>query len=95
MELRCRPTFDHKASAGMRKARNRCVAPYWANRMITAPSLSRNWEDVFCTWGGAPSTTEREKCENAERAVRKAVGASMKLSGKTIEVFAQCKNHCN
>src|SRR6516162_7293667 len=32
---------------------------------------------------------KREKCENAERAVRKAIDASKKLNGKTIEVFAQ------
>jgi len=57
--------------------------------MATVPSLNRNWEDVFCTWGGTPSQTEREKCENAERAVRKAIDASKKLSTKTIEVFAQ------
>jgi hypothetical protein len=63
--------------------------PLLSKSMITVPSLNRNWEDVFCTWGGAPSATEREKCENAERAVRKAIDASKKLSGKTIEVFAQ------
>lgn len=57
--------------------------------MATAPSLNRNWEDVFCTWGGAPSTTEQAKCENAERAVRKAIDASAKLNTRNIEVFAQ------
>jgi len=57
--------------------------------MGTAPSLNRNWEDVFCTWGGAPSATEQTKCENAERAVRKAVDASVKLNTRKIEVFAQ------
>lgn len=57
--------------------------------MATVPSLNRNWEDIFCTWGGAPSQTEREKCENAERAVRKAIDASDNLSARTIEVFAQ------
>jgi hypothetical protein len=55
----------------------------------TLPSINRNWEDVFCTWGTAPSETERTKCENAERAIRKAIDASQKLTGKTIEVFAQ------
>ncbi len=57
--------------------------------MSSAPSLNRNWEDVFNTWGGAPSATEQTKCENAERAVRKAIAANEKLSAKTIEVFAQ------
>jgi predicted nucleotidyltransferase len=54
--------------------------------VATLPSLNRNWEDVFRTWGGAPSNTEQGKCENA---VRKAIDASRKLSSKTIEVFAQ------
>lgn len=57
--------------------------------MSTAPSLNRNWEDIFCTWGGAPNATEQAKCENAERAIRKAINVSQKLSSKTIEVFAQ------
>jgi hypothetical protein len=57
--------------------------------MSTAPSLNRNWEDVFSTWGGPPSATEQTKCENAERAVRKAIDASSKLNTHNIEVFAQ------
>jgi predicted nucleotidyltransferase len=57
--------------------------------VATTPSLNRNWEDIFCTWGGAPSASEQIKCENAERAVRKAIDASRKLSGKNIEVFTQ------
>jgi predicted nucleotidyltransferase len=57
--------------------------------MGTAPSPNRNWEDVFCTWGGPPSATEQTKCENAERAVRKAIDASAKLNTRSIEVFVQ------
>ncbi len=57
--------------------------------MASVPSVNRRWEDVFSTWGCAPSATEQTKCENAERAVRKAIDASPKLSPKTIEVFAQ------
>lgn len=53
------------------------------------PSLNRNWEDVFSTWGAAPSATEQDRCGNAERAIRKAVAGSTKLSAKDIEVFAQ------
>lgn len=49
----------------------------------------RDWESVFSTWGSAPSTSEQTKCENAERAIRKAISASPKLSSKDIEVFAQ------
>jgi hypothetical protein len=57
--------------------------------MGTAPAVNRNWDDVFCTWSGAPSTTEQTKCENAERAVRKAIDACDKLNTRSIEVFAQ------
>jgi tRNA nucleotidyltransferase (CCA-adding enzyme) len=51
--------------------------------------VSRDWEDTFRLWGHAPSQTEQEKCENAERAIRKAIVASHALRGRTIEVFAQ------
>ena len=57
--------------------------------MATLPSTYRNWEDIFCTWGGAPSATQQTKCENAERAIREAIAASEKLSSKNIEVFVQ------
>jgi predicted nucleotidyltransferase len=57
--------------------------------MATAQLLNRDWESVFGTWGAAPSATEQTKCENAERAIRKAIDASAKLSSKDIEVFAQ------
>jgi tRNA nucleotidyltransferase (CCA-adding enzyme) len=50
---------------------------------------SRDWEVTFTSWGTALGTTEQTKCENAERAVRKAIGASTKLSSKKIEVFTQ------
>jgi predicted nucleotidyltransferase len=50
---------------------------------------SREWEATFTSWGAAPATTEQTKCENAERAVRKAICASTKLSSKNIEIFTQ------
>jgi len=50
---------------------------------------SRDWESTFSSWGAAPGTTEQTKCDNAERAVRKAISASTKLSSKSIEVFTQ------
>jgi len=50
---------------------------------------NRDWEATFTSWGTAPSTTETTKCENAERAVRKAISASAKLSTKDIRVFMQ------
>jgi hypothetical protein len=57
--------------------------------MASAASANRNWEGVFCTWGGAPSAAEQQKCENAERAIRKAIAASSTLSTMNIKVFAQ------
>jgi predicted nucleotidyltransferase len=50
---------------------------------------SRDWEATFSSWGAAPGTTEQTKCDNAERAVRKAICASEKLSSKSIDVFTQ------
>jgi predicted nucleotidyltransferase len=49
----------------------------------------RDWEATFSCWGAALGTTEQTKCDNAERAIRKAIAASTKLSSKSIEVFAQ------
>ena len=51
--------------------------------------MSRDWENTFRSWGQAPSQTEREKCENAERAVRKAIAASSALAARSIKTFAQ------
>jgi len=51
--------------------------------------MSRNWEVTFSGWGASPGPTEQEKAANAERAVRKAIRASTKLSAKPIEVFTQ------
>jgi len=51
--------------------------------------MSRQWETTFSSWGAPPGITEQTKCENAERAVKKAIDASAKLSTKSIEVFVQ------
>jgi predicted nucleotidyltransferase len=50
---------------------------------------NRDWESTFSGWGAAPGITEQTKCDNAERAVRKAISASYKLNSKSIDVFAQ------
>lgn len=50
---------------------------------------NRDWEATFTSWGAAPGATEMTKCDNAERAVRKAISASAKLSAKNIRVFTQ------
>src|SRR5260370_7687322 len=46
-------------------------------------------EETFQSWGKPPSTSEREKCDNAVRAVRKAIEGSRGLEGRNITVFAQ------
>ena len=51
--------------------------------------MSRDWEATFSSWGAPPSDTEQTKSENAERAIRKAINASTKLSRKSIGVFTQ------
>lgn len=48
-----------------------------------------NWEKTFESWGQPPSQAEQEKCENAERAVKKAIAASAALAERSIDVFAQ------
>jgi hypothetical protein len=49
----------------------------------------RDWEATFSSWGVAPGVTQQTKCDNAERAVRKAICGSTKLSSKDITVFTQ------
>lgn len=48
-----------------------------------------SWEDKFQNWGKPPSETEQEKCDNAERAVRKAIAASPALKDRDTRVFVQ------
>ena len=49
--------------------------------------MSRDWEQTFRNWGGPPSQTEQDKCDNAERAIRKAISASEKLNNLDIKIF--------
>jgi hypothetical protein len=51
--------------------------------------MSRDWEATYSIWGARPGVTEQTKCENAERAVKKAIDASAKLATRSIEVFVQ------
>lgn len=48
-----------------------------------------SWEDTFKSWGGPPGTTEQQKMENAENAVRKAINANARLSGMDISIIPQ------
>lgn len=48
-----------------------------------------SWEDTFRSWGGPPGQTEKEKMENTETAIKKAIENDSKLSAMDISVFAQ------
>jgi hypothetical protein len=48
-----------------------------------------SWSDKFSTWAQAPSESEQEKCENAERIIRKAIEASPALRNRNVVVFPQ------
>jgi hypothetical protein len=47
------------------------------------------WEETLEAWAKPPGITEETKCENSERAVRKAIEASVKLQQRDIRVFTQ------
>ena len=49
--------------------------------------MARDWEKTFRDWGSPPSKTEQDKCDNAERAIRKAIDASETLNNRDICVF--------
>lgn len=46
-------------------------------------------EETFVLWSQGPSQTETQKCENAERAIRKAIDDDSNLNSLDISVFAQ------
>jgi hypothetical protein len=48
-----------------------------------------SWEPTLQTWAQGPSTTEQEKCANAERVVSKAIRTDSTLSAYSIDVFTQ------
>lgn len=47
------------------------------------------WENAFSTWASPPPKTEQERCDNAVKAVKNAIDASIKLKYKNISVFEQ------
>src|SRR5579884_371395 len=51
-------------------------------------------EDSLAYWAKPPGSTEQDKCDNAVRAIRKAIDGSTKLSSKAVRVFAQ-GSYCN
>tara|TARA_R110002020_G_scaffold15140_25_gene53375 strand:- start:1407 stop:2294 length:888 start_codon:yes stop_codon:yes gene_type:complete len=46
-------------------------------------------EEQLARWAAAPSQSERDRMDNAERAVRNAIAGSTKLNSRNIRVFAQ------
>lgn len=53
-----------------------------------------SWEDTFKSWSSPPGATEQTKCDNAVRAIRKAIDAHSTLKNRSIRVFAQ-GSYCN
>jgi len=51
--------------------------------------MARDWEASFSYWAQPPGKTEQEKCDNAERAIRKAVAGSEALQAREVSVFPQ------
>jgi hypothetical protein len=47
------------------------------------------WEELFQDWAKPPGTTEQTKCDNAERACRKAIAGSSSLAGHSVSVIQQ------
>jgi hypothetical protein len=52
-------------------------------------TMARDWESQFQTWARPPSTTETEKMQRAEKAIRDAIAADAKLQEHDIVVFPQ------
>jgi hypothetical protein len=51
--------------------------------------MERDWETTFHNWSKPSSDTERQKSENAEKAIRAAISESPELSKRNIIVFPQ------
>jgi len=51
------------------------------------------WEEQFQEWAKPPGITEQTKCENAERACRKAIAASAPLAGHSVSVIQTSPSH--
>ena len=47
------------------------------------------WEATFKSWAQAPSPTEQAKCDNAERAITKAINSYDRFRYRNITVFPQ------
>lgn len=47
------------------------------------------WEEIFKKWANGPGQTERDRCDNAIRAIKDALTASEKLQDRGVRVFLQ------
>jgi hypothetical protein len=54
-----------------------------------------DWEDIFKSWGSPPGETEKQKMENAESAIRKAIKANEKLANMDISIVLQGSYNAN
>ncbi len=52
-------------------------------------------EDILKSWGSPPGETEKQKMENAEAAIRKAIGANEKLAKMDISIILQGSYNAN
>ena len=51
--------------------------------------MNQNREEKFKRWAAPPGKTEKERCSNAEKAIRNAIKASDKLNHRNIRIFTQ------
>ncbi len=51
--------------------------------------MSSIWEETFKSWYEAPSLTEKLRCENTVKEIRKAIDASEELSDMKIKIIPQ------
>ncbi|MFH0871922.1 MAG: nucleotidyltransferase [bacterium] len=51
--------------------------------------MSPDWEPTFASWAQPPGKTEQDKCDNAERAIRKAADSWADLASRSRVVFPQ------
>ncbi len=52
-----------------------------------------SWEDTFQSWAKPPGQTEQDKCDNAVRAVQKAIEASKALRDHNVKALPQGSYH--
>jgi len=51
--------------------------------------MSRDWESVFRSWANPPSDSEEQRCENADRMVRDAIGRFEGFKARNVNTIPQ------